>query len=287
MVTDAPSLFGFVLSIINNYIVPVIFAVAFVVFILGIYRFFIYHGGNSEKVAEGRKFVVWSILGFILMFSIWGLINIFMNTLGFSSSTRPAFPTFGAPATTGAANTTAPTNAATFPGSTGTYTTGGGGSTNYNPTNTVTSSSNCGSFDTGTGSYGTVCSTGYFCNANHACQLSPGVDPNSLTAQCGSFNGYDCPNGESCNSNGMCGATGNTSAAATGQQCTDNTVAPVGGSCYDCGQGVTTASRADCPFTPTDTKCGDTTVTTGQCITCQSGQTTGVAANCSENGGSL
>jgi Type IV secretion system pilin len=93
-VTDVPSLFTYALDILNGYVVPIIFAIAFVFFIFGVYRYFIAGGGNAEKVQEGQKFVLWSIIGFVIMFSIWGIINLFINTLGFGTSAQPQFPTF-------------------------------------------------------------------------------------------------------------------------------------------------------------------------------------------------
>jgi hypothetical protein len=104
----AQGLFTFFLSIINNYIVPVVFAVAFLMFLIGVYRYFIAGGASEEKVQEGQKFVLWSVIGFVIMFSIWGLVNLFINTLGFDSNTRPSLPTFGAQGnTTNNANTNA------------------------------------------------------------------------------------------------------------------------------------------------------------------------------------
>ena len=93
--TDLPSLFDALLEILNDYVVPVIFALAFIMFLWGVYRYFIAGGANEEKVKEGQKFVLWSVIGFVLMFSIWGIINLFINTLGFDTTDRPAFPTFG------------------------------------------------------------------------------------------------------------------------------------------------------------------------------------------------
>ena len=98
--TNIYNLFDAVLSILNDYVVPVIFAIAFIVFLIGIYRYFIAGGANEEKVQEGQKFVLWSVIGFVIMFSIWGIINLFINTLGFDTTSRPAFPTF--PSFTGA-----------------------------------------------------------------------------------------------------------------------------------------------------------------------------------------
>jgi hypothetical protein len=90
-------LFNFALNIINGIIVPLIFAIAFLFFIFKIYQYFIAGGGNDEKVAEGRKFLAWSLVGFFVMFSVWGLVNIFVSTFGFNAEQRPDIPTFGQP----------------------------------------------------------------------------------------------------------------------------------------------------------------------------------------------
>ena len=94
-VTNVQNLFAAALEILNDYVVPLIFGLAFLMFLYGVYRYFIAGGANEEKVQEGQKFVLWSVVGFVLMFSIWGIINLFINTLGFDTTSRPAFPTFG------------------------------------------------------------------------------------------------------------------------------------------------------------------------------------------------
>ncbi len=94
-VSTAQGLFTYVLDIINFTIVPVIFALAFIVFIFNVYRYFIQGGANPEKVQEGRTFVIWSMVGFFLMVSIWGLVNVFVNTLGFQGASMPRIPLFG------------------------------------------------------------------------------------------------------------------------------------------------------------------------------------------------
>ena len=94
-VTNAQGLFAAALIILNYYLVPLIFGLAFLMFLWGVYRYFIAGGGNAEKVQEGQKFVLWSVIGFVLMFTIWGIINLLINTLGFDTTSRPAFPTFG------------------------------------------------------------------------------------------------------------------------------------------------------------------------------------------------
>ena len=83
-ISDAGS---FVINTINNVLVPVLFAIAFIVFLWGAFQTFIL-GAGSEKVKEkGRELMLWSIIGFFVMVSIWGLVNILTGTVSFSNTT--------------------------------------------------------------------------------------------------------------------------------------------------------------------------------------------------------
>ena len=93
-ISTIPNLFLTVISWINGIFVPLIFAIAFVAFLIGIYYYFIQNAGNAEKTKEGRSFLMWSLIGFFIMFSVWGLINLFLGTLGFNYSTQPGIPQF-------------------------------------------------------------------------------------------------------------------------------------------------------------------------------------------------
>lgn len=88
---------GFVITIINAVIVPLIFAAAFLVFLWGVYTYFFLAAGNDEKRKEGRTFIMYGIIGFFIMVSVWGLVNILVGTFGFNRQTRPPLPTFGQP----------------------------------------------------------------------------------------------------------------------------------------------------------------------------------------------
>ncbi len=79
---------------IVDLLVPLVFAVAFIVFIFGVFRYFILGGGNEEKRAQGRQLIMWGIIAFVVMVSVWGLVNVITGTLNFGSTTRPNLPTF-------------------------------------------------------------------------------------------------------------------------------------------------------------------------------------------------
>ncbi len=84
--------FAFILRLIDGILVPLIFAIAFISFIWGIFRYFF--NDNEEKRKEGRGYALAGIIGFFIMFSVWGLTTILVNTFGFDSATRPAIPFF-------------------------------------------------------------------------------------------------------------------------------------------------------------------------------------------------
>ncbi len=83
-----------IIDFINNFLVPLIFAVAFIVLLYGIARYMIAGAANVESRKTGRDVIIYSIIGFAIMISIWGLINLVKNSFGLESNSRPCLPTF-------------------------------------------------------------------------------------------------------------------------------------------------------------------------------------------------
>lgn len=81
-----------VLYLINNVLVPVLFALAFTVFLYGIAKAYIFSNGDPEKVKEGHKLLLWGIIGFVVMISLWGLVNVVANTFGLYGASAPRTP---------------------------------------------------------------------------------------------------------------------------------------------------------------------------------------------------
>ena len=68
------------LSGIANTVIPFLIGVAFVFVILGIFKY-IRQAGDAEKVAEGRKMLVYGVVALFLMLSFWGFVMIIKNSL--------------------------------------------------------------------------------------------------------------------------------------------------------------------------------------------------------------
>ena len=81
---------SFIINIINNVLVPVLFAIAFIVFLWGAFKTFILGAQDAEVKKAGTNLMLWGLIGFFVMISIWGLVNILTGTVNFGDKTGPA-----------------------------------------------------------------------------------------------------------------------------------------------------------------------------------------------------
>jgi hypothetical protein len=72
----------YVTGIINNSIIPLLFALALVMFVWGVIKFFIINSDEEAKRAEGKQFMIWGIVALAVMLSVWGLVGILKTTFG-------------------------------------------------------------------------------------------------------------------------------------------------------------------------------------------------------------
>ena len=81
---------SFIINTINNVLVPVLFALAFIVFLWGAFYTFIYGQGSDESKEKGKSLMLWGLIGFFVMVSIWGLVNLLTGTISFGNNSGPA-----------------------------------------------------------------------------------------------------------------------------------------------------------------------------------------------------
>ena len=72
---------GFV-DIINTYIIPLLFTLIAAVFLWGVVNAFILHPDDERARASGRQFVLWGLIGIVVLLSVWGIVNALLSTLG-------------------------------------------------------------------------------------------------------------------------------------------------------------------------------------------------------------
>lgn len=98
---DFSSLKAFVsslLGIINGLIVPLLVTVGVVFFVWNLTLFVIRSDNESER-AKAKSYMLWSIIAFFLIFSIWGIIAVLRNTVGITNPI-PQFKEQGTSTTT-------------------------------------------------------------------------------------------------------------------------------------------------------------------------------------------
>lgn len=81
-----------IITFINNILVPLVFAIAFLVFLWGIFKYLILGGGDEGKREEGRQLMLYAIIGFVLMVSIWGIVNLVAGGLNLDDQDLQRIP---------------------------------------------------------------------------------------------------------------------------------------------------------------------------------------------------
>ena len=68
-----------VVGFVDGYIIPLLYALTFLLFTFGIFRYFF--TGGEENREKGKAFVLWSIIGMAAIFSIWGVVRLLVSVI--------------------------------------------------------------------------------------------------------------------------------------------------------------------------------------------------------------
>lgn len=84
---------GSILEFINAVLIPFILGVAFLLFVWGMFQFFVAGGANEEAREKGKSLLIYSILAFVLIIVFWGIITLLGDATGLGGATAPVAPT--------------------------------------------------------------------------------------------------------------------------------------------------------------------------------------------------
>ncbi|MES2668636.1 MAG: hypothetical protein V4644_03035 [Patescibacteria group bacterium] len=70
-----------IVTFANATIVPLIYTLAILLFMIGMVRYFFLEQGEEGR-EKGKQLMLWGIIGFVVMFSVWGIVRILLTTLG-------------------------------------------------------------------------------------------------------------------------------------------------------------------------------------------------------------
>jgi heme/copper-type cytochrome/quinol oxidase subunit 4 len=70
-----------IVQIVNKGLIPLLYALAFVYLLIGLVRYFFIGGGSDEDREKGKQMLMYGLIGIFVIFSVWGLVNLFLSTL--------------------------------------------------------------------------------------------------------------------------------------------------------------------------------------------------------------
>ena len=92
-IADSPNAGAFedllanILTFSNDVLIPFIIGIGFLVFVWGMFKFFILGGANDEKKEQGKSLMIYATLGFVLIVVFWGIINLLASSTGLGGKT--------------------------------------------------------------------------------------------------------------------------------------------------------------------------------------------------------
>lgn len=78
-----------ILGFINGTIIPFVLGIAFLIFLINAVRFFVIGGGNAESQENARSLALYGVGAFVLILSLWGIVNLLTDGIGFGDEDAP------------------------------------------------------------------------------------------------------------------------------------------------------------------------------------------------------
>jgi hypothetical protein len=89
---------GYFTSLINSIsglidaLLPVVLALALLFFLWGVFQYFVFGAGDEEKRETGKKFMIYGLVGLVLMVAVWGIVNLLISILGVNAGDTVRVP---------------------------------------------------------------------------------------------------------------------------------------------------------------------------------------------------
>jgi hypothetical protein len=71
-----------IVSFTNGVLIPFILGIGFLVFVWGMFRYFIVGGANDDAKEQGKSLMVYATLGFVFIIIFWGIVNLLASSTG-------------------------------------------------------------------------------------------------------------------------------------------------------------------------------------------------------------
>ncbi len=75
-------LLGNILEFADSVLIPFIIGIGFLVFVYGMFQYFIVGGSNEDAQSKGKDLMIYAVLGFVLIIIFWGIVNLLAESTG-------------------------------------------------------------------------------------------------------------------------------------------------------------------------------------------------------------
>ena len=75
----------------NNTLIPFLVGIAFLIFVINVFRYFILNGENEEGQENAKNLAVYSVAAFVFLLIFWGIVNILSTSSGLEGCKQSKF----------------------------------------------------------------------------------------------------------------------------------------------------------------------------------------------------
>lgn len=84
-----------IIEFTNEVLIPFIIGIGFLVFVWGMFKFFIVGGANDDAKEQGKSLMIYATLGFLLIIVFWGVVNLLASSTGLEGDSLDNIPSTG------------------------------------------------------------------------------------------------------------------------------------------------------------------------------------------------
>lgn len=86
---DAQTMITTLVDLINNYVIILLGAIAFLFFIVNIIRYFVIESSEQEGRKKAKALAFYGVAAFVIIVIFWGIIDFFAESIGLDGNTTP------------------------------------------------------------------------------------------------------------------------------------------------------------------------------------------------------
>lgn len=68
-----------IVPFVDKGVVPLLYVIAFLFFVFGVMRYFF--TGGEENRQKAKDFIIWSLVGMVVIFGVWGIVNLLLTVI--------------------------------------------------------------------------------------------------------------------------------------------------------------------------------------------------------------